>query len=69
MKLTLQQFDVILINMSDFEFDKFLEKLPEDMREPTRMRKAYLKLFSDVDYYNAVKEAVKERLVKEIYGK
>lgn len=65
-----KKLDQIMQQISDRDFDRLIEKLPEgmdDVREFLIMRKALVKLFSDRDYYEAVKSAVRERLVKDFY--
>ena len=66
-----QMLDQLLQQISDRDFDKILEKLPEgmdDVRELLIMRKSLVKLFSDRDYYEAVKSAVREQLKKDFFG-
>lgn len=66
-----KRLDLILQEISERDFERLLDALPEDMadvRELLRQRKALLKLFSDRDYYEAVKGAVREMLVEEFFG-
>ena len=66
-----KNLDILLQQISDKDFDKILEKLPEgmdDVRELLIMRKSLVKLFSDRDYYEAVKSAVREKLIKDFFG-
>ena len=66
-KITNQELDIILQNMTEREFTQFVEKLPDDLKELFLMRRALVKLFSDRDYYNAVRSAVCERISKEVF--
>lgn len=66
-----KNLDILLQQISDKDFDKILEKLPEGMDDVKKlliMRKSLVKLFNDRDYYEAVKSAVCEKLIKEIFG-
>ena len=66
-KMSVQEFEKIIIEMSEKTFSEFVAKLPEDIAEAVTMHRSWLKLFCDVDYYNAVKEAVKERVAKDLW--
>lgn len=66
-----KRLDEILMGISERDFERLLETLPEDMNEVKEllvMRKALVKLFSDRDYYEAVKGAVCEMVVEELFG-
>lgn len=66
-----KMLDKILQQISDRDFDKIISKLPEgmdDVRELLIKRKSLVKLFSDRDYYEAVKSAVCERVKKDFFG-
>lgn len=66
-KITNREIDIILQNMTEQEFARFIERLPDDLKELFLMRRALVKLFSDRDYYNTVRAAVCERISKEIF--
>lgn len=63
-----KRLDEILIGISERDFERMLEALPEEVKELLVMRRSLLKLFSDRDYYEAVKGAVCELVVEELFG-
>lgn len=67
-KITNKEIDIILQNMTENEFQRFLAELPDDLKEFFVMRKALVKLFSDREYYEAVKSAVCQKVSKDIFG-
>lgn len=66
-KMTVQEFEKIIIEMSEKTFAAFVSKLPEDIAEAVTIHRSWLKLFCDADYYNAVKEAVKEKVAHDLW--
>ena len=68
-KMTVKEFETIIIQMNEKEFANFVSKLPKDIAEAVTLHRSWLKLFCDVEYYNAVKEAVKERVAKDLWKK
>ena len=64
--ITNKQLDIIFQDMTEREFTHFLSLLPDDLKDFFIMRKALVKLFSDRDYYEAVKKAVCEKVKEEL---
>lgn len=67
--ITNKELDIIFQDMTEREFNHFLELIPEDLKDFFIMRKALVKLFSDREYYEAVKTAVCEKIKEELFGK
>ncbi len=65
--MTVKEVERTLIDMNEKTFDNFVSKLPKDVANVIIMHRAWLKLFCDVDYYNAVKKAVTDKVAKDIW--
>lgn len=69
MTITNKELDIIFQNMSERDFALFIAQIPDDLKEFFIMRKALVKLFSDREYYEAVKRAVGEKIYEEFLRK
>lgn len=65
--ITNKQLDIIFQDMTEREFNHFLSLLPDDLKDFFIMRKALVKLFSDREYYEAVKSAVCSQIKQELF--
>ena len=68
--MTAKQFETILVEMNEYDFQRFLENLPDDeeMKNIITLRRATLRLFSDPEYYKNIKTAVQEMVVREFFA-
>ena len=66
-KMTAKEFEKIIIEMNEKTFADFVSKLPDDIAKVVTTHRSWLKLFCDVDFYNAVKEAVTEKVANDIW--
>ena len=65
--MSVKDVERTIIDMSEKTFNDFVSKLPKDMADVIIMHRAWLKLFSDVDYYNAVKKAVTDKVANDVW--
>lgn len=65
--MTPQELDKMIQQMTDQEFSAFISNIPDDISGIFVMRRGLLKLFNDLDYFNAVKNALRGQIIGDIY--
>lgn len=66
--MTPAEFELVLNDMTEREFEAFAARLPQDIAELLTYHRSLVRLFCNRDYYEAVRRAVGKKIVAEIYG-